>query len=108
MLHHVGKQRPFRSRRIFLDLRAALGANRASLVRLVLGGTLLQAVGGIVVGVPAALIASRALADQLYRVSPSDTTTFVASALVLLLSAAAAAIVPALRASGVDAVTGLR
>ena len=55
-----------------IGVRAALGATRAQVIRLILGGALAQAGMGIVVGIPVALASGRLLAGQLYGVKTSD------------------------------------
>jgi len=91
-----------------IGVRTALGATRWKVVRLVLGGALAQIAIGLVLGIPAALLAGRILSDQLYQVSSSDPVIFLGAGLVVMLSAAAAAIIPALRAGSIDPVIALR
>jgi predicted permease len=91
-----------------IGVRTALGATRARVVRLILGGALLQAAIGIAVGIPAALAAGRLLAGQLYGVRPSDPLILGVTALILAACAALAGAIPAARASTVDPVQALR
>ncbi|MGO9261153.1 MAG: ABC transporter permease [Bryobacteraceae bacterium] len=91
-----------------MGLRTALGATRAQVVRLILGGALAQAGVGIAVGIPVALAAGRLLAGQLYGVKTSDPVILGIAAVVLGACAAVAGVVPAVRASSVDPVRALR
>ena len=91
-----------------IGVRTALGATRAQVVRLILGGALAQAGIGIAVGIPAALAAGRLLAGQLFGVKASDPVILSAAAIMLGACAAVAGVIPAARASSVDPVRALR
>ncbi len=66
------------------------------------------AVGGVAVGLAAALALARLVTNLLFGVSGADPVTFVAVPAVLLAVAVAATLLPALRASRVDPVEALR
>jgi predicted permease len=91
-----------------IGVRTALGATRAHVVKLILGGALAQAAIGIAVGIPAALAAGRLLAGQLYGVKTSDPLILAIAASILAACAAIAGIIPAVRAGAVDPVQALR
>ncbi|HEY7388971.1 MAG TPA: ABC transporter permease [Bryobacteraceae bacterium] len=91
-----------------IGLRMALGAQRSSVLRLVVREGMLVAIAGIVAGVSMALVSSRVLSTLLYDVPPRDPMTFAAVAIALGLVALAACFVPALRASKVDPIVALR
>jgi len=91
-----------------IGVRTALGATRAHVVRLILGGALAQAAIGIAVGIPAAVAAGRLLASQLYGVETSDPAILGVAAVILAACAALAGTIPAARASAVDPVEALR
>jgi predicted permease len=91
-----------------IGVRTALGATRARVVRLILGGALAQAAMGIAVGIPAAVAAGRLLASQFYGIKTSDPAILGAAALILGACATVAGIVPAARAGSVDPVRALR
>ena len=91
-----------------IGIRMALGADRPSVLRLVLRGALVQLGVGLAVGIPAALAAGRLLANQLYGVRSHDPLTLGLAALVLSGCALAAGFVPAWRAASIAPVDALR
>ncbi len=91
-----------------MAIRAAMGAPGRRVVGLVVGDALRLALTGVALGGVGALLAGRAVAPLLYKVSPHDPTVLLGVAGVLLAAAAAAAVVPARRASRVDPATALR
>ena len=66
-------------------VRAALGARRVDLLRMVLGQGLRLTAFGVVLGVGAALLLGRVLAGMLFGVTASDPVTLLTVASVLLL-----------------------
>jgi predicted permease len=91
-----------------IGIRMALGAERSDVYRLVLGESAHLVVAGIVLGIPAALAATRYLKSVLYGVEPSDPLTYTTGALLLGAVAALAAYLPARRATRVDPTVALR
>ncbi|HKS06776.1 MAG TPA: ABC transporter permease [Gemmatimonadaceae bacterium] len=91
-----------------LGLRAALGAQRGDVIRLVLTDALALVVAGVVVGVPLALVSTRLLGAQLHGVGRVDPASIVVALLVLTVSAAIAGLLPALSASRVSPLVALR
>ena len=91
-----------------LGLRAALGAQRGRLRRLVLMDALRLTAFGALLGGAGAYAASRALKGLLYGVPPHDPWTLAAAAAVLVVTATAAAWWPARRATRVDPMVALR
>ena len=91
-----------------LGIRLALGADAASVIRMVaLRGTLLAGIG-LVIGVAGALAVTRYLASVLVGVSPRDPVTLGAVALVFAVTALVASYLPARRATRVDPAVALR
>jgi putative ABC transport system permease protein len=91
-----------------IGIRMALGAQRASVLRLVVGNGLTLAIVGVAIGSGGALLATRALERLVFGVSTTDPGVFAFVGLALTAVAAAAAAVPALRASRVDPIVALR
>ncbi|HSJ32872.1 MAG TPA: ADOP family duplicated permease [Longimicrobiales bacterium] len=91
-----------------LGVRAALGANRRELLRLVLGRATVLALAGLAGGLVLALAAGSALAGTLHGVTPSDPASLVAVAVVLGASALLGALLPGLRAARVEPITALK
>jgi putative ABC transport system permease protein len=91
-----------------IGIRLAIGADRAEVIRMILGqGVGLTAIG-LVVGVAGAVALTRLMASVLYEVTPGDPWTFTAVVVALLAVAATASALPAFRASRVDPVVALR
>lgn len=91
-----------------IGIRAAIGANRSDLLRLVMSQAIPVALSGIAIGTAASFGLMRLLHAQLFGVKPSDPVTLVAVPLVLLMIAVGAAYFPALRATRVDPLIALR
>jgi predicted permease len=91
-----------------IGVRMALGADRAKVLTMVLGGALKTSLMGIAIGAVAAFLATRLMAEMLYGVSAADPITFLSVAVLLVLVTAIASYVPARRATTVDPVIALR
>ena len=91
-----------------IGIRMALGADRRSVLAMVVGGGLRMAAVGVVVGGALALVLTRLASGLLFGISGHDPVTYVALAIVLVALAAAAAYVPARRACGVNPIESLR
>jgi putative ABC transport system permease protein len=90
-----------------MGIRAALGATRPEIVRLVVGHGMGLSTVGIVIGVVTAMLSSRALASLLFGVSGLDPVTYVAVATLFVMVAGLACWVPARRAARVDPLRSL-
>jgi putative ABC transport system permease protein len=95
-------------RRREMGIRAALGATRAGLQRLVLREGLALTAAGLAIGLGAALGVTRLMASLLFGVTPLDAVSFAAAPLALLGVAAAACLIPARRAAAADPAESLR
>ena len=91
-----------------IGVRMALGAQRSSVVILVMREMALTAVIGVAVALPAAFGLSRLLVSQLYGVQPGDPLTLLACVLISALMVILAAAIPARRAASVDPMNALR
>jgi putative ABC transport system permease protein len=91
-----------------LGIRAALGATRADVLRLVLWDGLKPVVLGLALGLAGAFVLRQTLDRLVYGVTTSDPATFVALPVLLAVVAVIASLIPALRAARVDPMTALR
>jgi putative ABC transport system permease protein len=91
-----------------IAIRLALGAQRGTILKMVLRRGLVLAAAGAGLGVAGALIVSHLMAGLLFGVSPNDLTTFAGVTLVLTTVALAASYIPALRAMRLDPITTLQ
>ena len=91
-----------------MGIRLALGAPTSGVIGLVVGRAAKLAAGGAIVGILAALVATRSLGSLLYGISATDPITFVSVPLLFLVVAMLASYAPALRATHADPVRALR
>lgn len=91
-----------------LAIRMALGADRSTMLRLVLREGLRMTLIGVGIGLVAALALSRVMAGYVYGIKATDPLTFAAASLLLMLAALAACYIPARRAMNVDPMRALR
>jgi len=89
-------------------IRAALGATPGTVRAGVLRSGLGVVVVGTLIGTAAAALATRAIGNLLYGISPADPLAYGSAALTLLLVAFAACWLPARRAARVDPMRALR
>lgn len=90
-----------------IAIRLALGAQKATILRMVLRRGLGLAAAGVGFGLVGALIVSHLMAGLLFGVSSTDSSTFAGVTLVLTAVALAASYIPALRAMRLDPITAL-
>ena len=95
-------------RRNEIGIRAALGARKGQLVRMVMRQSAHMLLLGLSIGVALYLVAARAASTLLFGIKPYDLTTFVAATVLLAGIAAAASFLPARRAANVDPMIALR
>jgi putative ABC transport system permease protein len=91
-----------------IGIRMALGADRRSVISMVLRGAFSQVGLGLIIGIPAAIGAGWAMATQLFGVKSYDPLMLAAAILLLSLAALIAALIPAQKASSVDPMKALR
>lgn len=91
-----------------VGVRMALGARATQVVGMVLGEGARTIAVATVLGIAAALLATRLIESQLYGVPRTDPLTFLAAPVLLATVALLACWLPARRASRVDPVVALR
>jgi predicted permease len=91
-----------------IGIRIALGAQRSTVLWLILGEGMKMAMTGVVVGIVAAAGLTRLMSQLIYGVSAADPVTFAGVIIVLTAVAFAACYVPARRAMRVDPMVALR
>lgn len=91
-----------------IGVRMALGANRSTVLWMVLRESLVLVGAGLAIGIPAAFAADRFVSSLLFGVRATDALSFSAAVVVLLAVAALAGFLPARRASLVDPMVALR
>jgi len=91
-----------------IGIRMALGAQRGTVVWMVLRRVLLLAAVGLAISVPVALSASRLVKSFLFETKPNDPLTLAVAGGVLLCAAILAGYAPARRASRIDPLAALR
>ena len=91
-----------------IGIRLALGAEAAEVRRMLLRQALAAVIGGVAIGLPAALAATQWLASLLYQITATDPLTFTAAPAILLVVAVAAILIPARRATRIDPMIALR
>jgi predicted permease len=91
-----------------IGIRMALGAQKSSVLQMVLGQGLRLTGLGLALGLAFAFVLTRFLGALLFGVTSTDALTFVSVALMLGVVALAACYIPARRAMKVDPVIALR
>jgi predicted permease len=91
-----------------IAIRQALGAQRSSILALVLRQGLGLALGGVIFGIAGAAGLTRLLSSMLFGIKAIDPVTFVLAATLFLIVALAASYIPARRAAAVEPMAALR
>ena len=91
-----------------LGIRMALGAQRNTIVGLVLQQGLRMSIAGVALGLGLAFVFTRSLATLLFQVKPLDPITLAAASGLVIVVTLVASYVPARRASRLDPTVALR
>jgi predicted permease len=91
-----------------IGVRIALGADRATVVRMVLVEVLWLAGISIAVAAPVSLLLTRLIRSQLFGISNNDPLTLIVTMLLVAMVAFLSAMLPASRAARVDPMVALR
>jgi len=89
-------------------VRMALGANRGTVLRMVVGEGLLLVAAGLAVGAAASSAATRVLATYLFDTNPTDPIAFAGVVVAFVIAGILASLGPAWRATTVDPINALR
>jgi len=91
-----------------IGIRMALGADRATVVRLVMRGAFSRVLIGLLLGIPLAIGAGRLISAELYGVSNWDPAALSLAAGALAICALFAVVLPAGRAASISPMNALR
>jgi len=96
------------SRQHEIGVRLALGAQRADIVKMVMGKAAVLAAAGVIPGLLIAYAAGRSMQSLLAGVEPADVTTFAAAGVLCVVMTMLGSLLPTLRAVRVDPATAFR
>jgi predicted permease len=91
-----------------IGIRMALGAERGSVIAMVMRGAIFQTVLGLTIGIPVALVCVNLVKAQLYEITGAGAAVMSGSIVTLAVAACVAGIIPARRAASIDPVQSLR
>jgi len=91
-----------------IGIRMALGAERGSVVAMVMRGAMMQTALGLAIGIPVALLSVRFVKAQFYEIVNADARVMIGAIVALTVAACVAGIIPARRAASIDPVLALR
>jgi putative ABC transport system permease protein len=91
-----------------IGVRLAFGASPRQVVRVILRDAAVPVVAGAIAGAGGAYLSGGVLRTFLFEVSPTDPLTIVSVTLLMTVVGVLAALVPALRAAGIDPASSLR
>jgi macrolide transport system ATP-binding/permease protein len=91
-----------------IGIRMALGAERGSVVAMVMRGAMMQTLLGLAIGIPVALVCVRFVKAQLYEITTADTRVMAGAIVTLAVAACVAGLIPARRAASIDPMQALR
>lgn len=91
-----------------IGVRIALGAERGSILRMVLRSGISLAALGLVIGTVAAFMVTPVMGDVLLGINPRDPAVFIGIVVALVTATLAASWIPARRATRIDPMVALR
>ena len=91
-----------------IGIRMALGAERSSVIAMVMRGAAIQAGIGLAIGIPVAYPCVRFVKTELYEITSVNPMVMAAAVLTLAAAASVAGLLPARRAASINPVQALR
>ena len=91
-----------------IGIRMALGAERGSVVVMVMRGAVMQTLLGLALGIPVAFVCVRFVKAQLYEITTADVRVMAGAIVTLAVAACVAGLIPARRAASIDPMRALR
>ncbi len=91
-----------------IGIRMAVGAERASVVAMVMRGAVIQIAIGLAIGLPAAVLGVRFVKTQLYEITSVNPLLVLGAIAILVTAACVAGIVPAKHAASIEPAQALR
>jgi len=91
-----------------IGLRMAVGAERRSVVAMVMRTAIAQLAMGLTIGIPVALVCVRFVKAQLYEITSADPIIVLGAIATLTVAACVAGIIPARCAASIDPMQSLR
>jgi predicted permease len=91
-----------------IGIRMALGAERSRVIALVMRGAMLQALIGLLIGAPVAMLCVRYVKSLLFDITSANFTVMAVAIGTLAVAAAIAGLIPARRAASINPVAALR
>jgi putative ABC transport system permease protein len=91
-----------------MGIRIALGAERSTVMKVIVGEGLRLAGIGVLIGIAVAMVCARVIESQLFEVRAIDPVTIGAMTVTLITAAILASWLPALRAVRTDPLVALR
>jgi ABC-type antimicrobial peptide transport system permease subunit len=91
-----------------IGIRMALGAERSSVVAMILRGAMLQTAVGLAIGIPIAFLSVRFVKSQLYEITSAGAGVMIFATITLAVAACIASIIPARRAATIEPMQALR
>ena len=95
-------------RRREIGIRAALGATRTDVIKLIVRQGLTSTLAGLALGVVLSLLVTRLMQPLLFGITPLDWPSFAMMPMVLLVVALVACLLPARKAAATDPAITLR